>query len=286
MSNPTLLGLTLTNEEYHKDTSRISKSGLDLVNKSPLHYHYKYLDPSRKAEREKEWAVTGTAVGMALAEPDAFREKYAAIDDAEIVEEIGGARPRSTAKYGEWMKEQTAELAGKTIITLDENNQWAAMNDAARRNKAVRFLLADKEGQAERTFYYNDPGTGVACRVRPDWLAVFNGWIVDIKTTVDASPGSFSRSIAKFRYHVQDPFYTDGLKFNGFDAKGFAFIVVEKTPPYPTAVYFLPKEAKQQGNLEIRRNLDDYALALKTGIWAGYVNDQLHEINLPPWAFK
>src|ERR1044072_5874145 len=245
MSNPTLLGLTLTNEEYHKDTSRISKSGLDLVNKSPLHYHYKYLDPSRKTESENDMSVIRTARGMAL-----------------------------------------AELAGKTIITLDEYNQWVAMNDAARRNKAVRFLLADKEGQAERTFYYNDPGTGVACRVRPDWLAVFNGWIVDIKTTVDASPGSFSRSIAKFRYHVQDPFYTDGLKFNGIDAKGFAFIVVEKTPPYPTAVYFLPKEAKQQGRLEIRRNLDDYALALKTGIWAGYVNDQLHEINLPPWAFK
>jgi hypothetical protein len=286
MSNPTLLGLTLTNEEYHKDTSRISKSGLDEVNKSPLHYHYKYLDPTRKEEREKDWAKTGSAVGMAIAEPDKFRETYASIDDSEICKEIGGSRPRTTTRYGDWMKAKTDELKGKTIVTLDEYNEWVAMNDAARRNKAVRFLLADKNGQAERSFHFEDEGTGALCRIRPDWLAIFNGWITDIKTTVDASPESFARSIAKFRYHVQDSFYSTGMAKNGFDAKGFAFIVVEKTPPYPTAVYFLPIEAKKQGRIEVRRNLDSYALSLSTGIWPGYVDEKLHEITLPPWAFK
>lgn len=284
MSNPTLLGYSLTNEEYHKDTSRISKSGLDLVNKSPLHYHYKYLDPTRKAEREKEWQKTGSAVGMAIAEPDLFKEKYAAIDDTEICEEIGGTKPRTTNKYKGWFEAKSSELAGKTIITVDEFNEFIAMRDAAFKNKAVRFLLG--EGQAERSFYFTDKATGAECRIRPDWLAVFHGWIVDIKTSIDASPDVFSRSVVKYRYHVQDPFYTDGMAANGFDAKGFAFIVIEKTPPHPVGVYFLPKEAKAQGRKEYRRNLEDYALSVGSGIWPGYVAEKLHEITLPHWAFK
>jgi hypothetical protein len=284
MSNPTLLGYSLTNEEYHSDTSRISKSGLDCIEKSPLHYHYRYLDPLRKADREKEWQKTGSAVGMAIAEPEVFEQTYAMVDDAEIIKEIGGARPTSTKKYAEWMEGRVKELEGKKILTPAEYTEFIAMRDAAHKNKAVKFLL--KQGQAERSFYFTDPVTGAQCRIRPDWLADFVGWIVDIKTSVDASPGSFSRSVAKYRYHVQDPFYSDGMSLNGFKPKGFAFIVVEKTPPHPVGVYFLPLDAKEQGRKEISRNLKEYAKCLETGKWPGYVDETLHEISLPPWAFK
>lgn len=280
-----LLGLTLTNEDYHADTTRISKSGLDLINKSPLHYHYRYLDPNKVNEEEKDWALTGNATGSAITEPDLFKEKYCILDDAEIKQEIGGAKPTSTNKYKDWYIEEMHRLKDKTLLTSDLFNKCIKMRDSVHSNKMAKFLLDDKEGQAERTFYYVDPLTGVGCRVRPDWMAVFNGWIVDIKTAADASPNGFAKSVTNYRYHVQDPFYTDGLKENGIDFKGFCFIVVEKEPPHPTGVYFLPVEAKNQGRKEIRQNLNVYADCLSSGIWPGYT-DQLTELTMPNWLYK
>lgn len=286
MSNPTtpdLLGLTLTNEEYHGDTSRVSKSGLDLINKSPLHYHYRYLDPNRVKGPEPDWAVTGNAVGTAITEPDLFAEKYCVLDDVEICREIGGARPTATNRYKDWYAAKLVELKDKVILPYNEYREAIAMRDSVRANPAAKFLL--QKGQAERTFYFTDPGTGVACRVRPDWLALFAGWITDIKTSADASPEAFARSVAKFRYHVQDAFYTDGLKANGLDFKGFCFIVVEKEPPHPSAVYFLPAEAKTQGRKDYLANLATYARCLESGKWPGYA-ELVTELTMPNWLFK
>lgn len=285
MSNPTLLGLTLTKEVYHADTSRISKSGLDLVHKAPAHYHYRYLDPNYvKPKEEPGWALTGNIVGDAIVEPDTFKNTYAVLDDSEIVREIGGARPTTTNRYKEWLAAELPKHAGKTLVSAEEMAGAIRMRDAVHKNKACAYLL--KDGQAERSFHFTDPVTGVDCRVRPDWLSTFAGWITDIKTTESAHPDHFARSIFKYRYHVQDPFYTDGLHANGLDFKGFAFMVVEKAPPHISAVYFLPKEAKELGRKTYIGDLTTYNRCLKSGKWPGYTEELLTEINLPAWAYK
>lgn len=288
MSNvSTPLGVTLTNDEYHADKSRISKSGLDLINKAPAHYYYRYLDPNyKKPAEEPGWAKTGNLTGSAILEPDTFKKSYAVLDDSEICKEIGGTRPTTTNKYKEWLALELPKFAGMTLVSSAEMDEAIAMRDAVRKNKACAFLLDDKNGQAERTFYFKDPVTGVLCRIRPDWLAVFNGWIVDVKTTASAHPDDFARSIYKYRYHVQDPFYTDGLKYNGHDFKGFCFIVVEKAAPYIAEVYFIPKEAKALGRKEISNNLGLYAKCLESGVWPGYTGGLLTELNIPAWAYS
>lgn len=285
MSNE-LLGLTISNEDYHADVTRISKSGLDKINKSPLHYYNHYLDKEaielRKKLPPKEWAKTGNAVGSAITEPDLFKENYVILDDSEICKEIGGARPTATNKYKEWMEVRLKELEGKTILTAAEYQECIAMRDAVHKMKAAKLLFS--EGQAERAFYFTDPITGVLCRIKTDWLATAAGWVLDIKTSADASPDSFARSVAKFRYHVQDPFYMQGLKENGLDFKGFCFMVVEKEAPHATGFYFIPKEGTDQGKKEIARNLRTYAQCLEKNEWPGYC-ELLTEITLPRWAF-
>jgi len=283
------LGLSIDNEAYHADDTRISKSGLDKIDVSPLHYYNHYLDKDAIALRKekeklkpKEWAKTGNAVGSAIAEPDLFKENYVFLDDEEICKEIGGARPTTTNRYKEWFEKKVKEFEGKTILSPSGYAECIAMRDAVHKMKAAKLMF--KEGQAERTFYFIDPITGVACRIKPDWLATYAGWIVDIKTSADASPSAFGRSVAKFRYHVQDPFYTDGLKINGLDFKGFCFIVVEKEPPYATGFYHIPKYGQNQGRKEIVRNLTTYANCLSKNEWPGY-GELLQEIAMPSWAF-
>ena len=148
-------GIVIPNEEYHKDTSRISKSGLDLINKSPAHYYYRYLDPNYVKPKEKEWAATGNALGCAILEPDEFPIRYAFLDDVEICKEIGGARPTSTNKYKEWYEKEAERLKGKIILTPEEYNQTIKMRDSGRAHPAFKTILA--QGYSERTFHFTDP---------------------------------------------------------------------------------------------------------------------------------
>ena len=60
-----------SNLEYHLDTTRISKSGLDLIQKSPAHYYYRYLSGQHE-ERSSKALEIGSAVHAAVLEPELF----------------------------------------------------------------------------------------------------------------------------------------------------------------------------------------------------------------------
>ena len=66
----------MTNEAYHGDTTRISKSGLDLIAKSPAHYWSRYLDPNREKKEPTAAMLLGTAVHFAILEPEEFGRRY------------------------------------------------------------------------------------------------------------------------------------------------------------------------------------------------------------------
>ena len=79
--------------------------------------------------------------------------------------------------------------------------------------------------------------TGLQCKCRPDWISADGGILVDLKTTEDASPREFQRSIAKWRYHVQAGWYMAGIEAAyGTRPSGFIFIAVEKKPPFAVGV--------------------------------------------------
>lgn len=280
MTNP---GIIIPNDDYHKDTSRVSKSGLDLVNRSPAHYWERYLNPNPAPRQEKEWQKTGGALGCAVLEPDEFPLRYVVFDDTEICKEIGGKRPRTTVKYEEWHKLEIPKYAGKIILEPEYYTQLITMRDKVRAHPACKTILAN--GVSERTFYFKDPETGVACRIRPDWLADRIGYLADVKTTENASPEAFGRSAHKFRYHVQDPFYTDGMRENGFVSKGFLFICVEKEPPYNVAVYFVPPEVEKIGRAEYKANLYTFAACTNSNKWPGYEDTYAMPLQFPAYAF-
>ena len=67
----------LSNRDYHAHPA-ISKSGLDLISRSPAHYRYRApKEPSRAME-------IGTAIHTALLEPDRYAAEYV-IDRKSVV---------------------------------------------------------------------------------------------------------------------------------------------------------------------------------------------------------
>lgn len=263
----------MNNKDYHADVSRISKSGLDLVAKSPLHYWSKYLDPNREPESPTPALIVGSAFHSIVLEPDKFNEEFAVAPNVD----------RRTSA-GKQLWSDFSELnAGKTVLTSDQYDTIRRMRDAVMAQPAVEKLLS--AGKAEHTIHWDDDDTGVACKARPDFLSS-TGIVLDLKSTEDASHDSFARSCLNYRYHVQSAFYLDGLATSGnpsFDT--FVFVAVEKSAPYAVSVFVAPAEFIDLGRDTYRNDLNKYKRATETGQWHGYPKE-IQTIQLPAYAFK
>ncbi|MGQ3289063.1 PD-(D/E)XK nuclease-like domain-containing protein [Sphingopyxis sp.] len=185
-----------------------------------------------------------------------------------------------------------AENEGFTVLSPDDLAQLHAMRDAIRAHPAAGVLL-DGEGVAEASVYWTDEATGELCRCRPDrWRK--DGILVDLKSTLDASPEGFAKSLANYRYHVQAPWYLGGARA-AYEAgqlpddwqapRAFAFIAVEKSAPYAVAVYTLDAATMELGAAQMRANLDTLAECRRTGVWPGY-GDKIANLSLPDWYLR
>ena len=262
----------LENADYHRH-SAVSKSHLDQVARSPLHYWARYLDPNRVEPEPTPAMLVGSAVHTHVLELDQW--------DARYVTAPEGIDRRTKAGKAEWDAFTTA--AGKrTVLAKADAEQVMRMGHAVFAHPAAAMLLA-MPGKAETTWMWTDEATGLQCKCRPDWLTDDHSLIIDLKTTEDASPAGFRKSIANWRYHVQAAWYLGGLaQATGTCPDQFIFIVVEKKPPHAVAVYAADVEIIVAGTKQARLDLDTLAVCKAANAWPGY-SDQIETISLPPW---
>lgn len=257
------------NEAYHSDTSRIGKSGLDLINKAPAKYWEKYLNPNREREKQTEALLIGSATHSLLFEPDKFPNEFVV----------------SPSFSGEGSKKRREDFLqmneGKKPISLDVYNDISRMVDSIRKHPLMSELLSG--GVAEYRLDWQDDFTGAHCKCKPDFRNVNNGLIIDLKTTEDASEEGFQRSAWKYRYHVQSAFYEDGVRANFLPFNGFVFIAVEKEPPYLVNVYFADQDFVSLGRRQYQEDLETYMKCLQSGVWHGY-SPEIKPLTPPHWA--
>jgi exodeoxyribonuclease VIII len=263
----------MNNRDYHADTSRISKSGLDLMAKSPAHYYARYLDPNRAPQKETEALIAGRVIHSFILEPHKVADEYC------ILPELNMRTNDGKAQYQQFL----ADNQGRMPIDIGLYDNAQRIKDAVYKNQAAAELL--RIGVAERTILFQHPESGAMCKCRPDWETP-DGFIVDIKSTEDASPEAFARSAFKYRYHVQSAFYSDGFVYDkGYSPEGFVFIAVEKTPPYGVGVYFATNDVIGLGRDTYVPELFRYQACVNTGRWPAY-SDQIEDLKLPGWAYK
>ncbi|MGR3315416.1 PD-(D/E)XK nuclease-like domain-containing protein [Roseovarius indicus] len=312
----------LSNAGYHGGPG-YSKSTLDIVRRSLA--HFKHAQDQREAgvEREETAAMrVGSAEHGILLEPGQFEKEFAlpfdasewpdalaTVDDikarlkehglpvsgkkADLIERLREADP--TVQILDDLKAMHAEdSAGKAILTPAQWRDVRGMRDAAIEHPRLCKLLTDPRGKAELSAYWRDKATGLLCRCRPDlWVGDV---VLDIKTTDDARASSFERSVEKFRYYVQAPFYLDGIKKaveqsgqplpEGLEIpKQFVFGAIEKKAPYLNAIYVLDPQTMEIGRREIRDDLKALADAIARDDWPGYSRD-IQAIGLPEWRLR
>jgi hypothetical protein len=161
-----------------------------------------------------------------------------------------------------------------------------AMATAIHRHPHAPRLLS--RGEPEKTLVWRDPATGVLCRAKTDWLRPDG--IVDVKTCDKADDDSLSKALHNFGYAIQAAFYLRGFRaiLRGHGEPGaepfFAFIAVEKEPPYLPRVFQLTERALAWGDRKVSEALATYAACLEADDWPGYPTDEIPEIDLPAWV--
>lgn len=248
----------LTNEDYHKNTSYISKSGLDLINKAPALYYAKYLDKNKPKEPFNEAFLTGSAFHTFVLEPELLVKEYVVIPEFK-----GTGSRQKQHDFKELHKDKKA-------ISSKVYQQIYGMTQSVLNHPIASKLLIG--GVAEQTFTWIDSDTDTNCKCRPDKWNQERKFILDLKSTVDASERGFKNSAIKFRYDVQASFYTDGLLENGFDIERFYFIAVEKTYPFLVNVFFADSTTLSVGRSKYKDNLETYNECMFNDEWQGYEN--------------
>ena len=254
----------MTNAEYHK-RPEISKSGLDLINRSPRHYWDRYLNPKRKEKDPTPALILGSVVhDLVFNQQEYIREPN-----------INKRTKKGKAALSKFDPQDKIPVSSSIWLEACKIAQSVLSHPTAA--KLIR------EGHAEQPIFEEINGADV--RIKPDWLNDQYQLCVDLKTTTDASPKAFAHSAFKYRYHVQDAFYTDVLNKAGFKINGFVFIVVEKAPPYNVAIYQLGDEERELGRQEYLDDLETYKQCKASNEWQGYSPD-INILNFPSYYLK
>lgn len=257
----------MPNEVYHS-LPGISKSGLDKINRSPAHYRHGELTTSKAME-------IGSALHAAILEPEVFEAQYLMLPDV-------ADRRSSEYKAAVKSRGEGNVLVGKEVARIE-----GMVNAITGNYKCAKIM--GRDGWRELAFFANDPDTGVLCKIKIDFLAMGDGgyYAVDLKSTSNADPDEFSRSVERYNYHVQSSFYSDVFEWaTGQILTRFWFAAVESEKPHGVICRYLCDDSVEIGSAQYRDNLDTYANCLMHDFWPCYPqpeDDDECVISLPGW---
>lgn len=277
--------------DYHRFRAA-SASALKVIHAgTPAHLKLEWNTPE-----EPSFALQwGTLVHSLVLEPDATLPSVAVIPEtyvipADVKPKKGDPQPGETVPWNgrarycrDWLALQQA--AGRIVLTKDQLVELGKVAGAvARHPEAGPMLRAARFREA--TIVWED-ARQVPCKARLDAIGYFglNSFIVDLKTTVDASPAGFARKAWDLGYHLQAAWYVDALAASrGCDHPAFYFVAVEKDSGL-VSVHQATAAFLDAGREAYRRAMDQFAEAWHSGVWPGYP-EEIHALDVPAWARK
>lgn len=200
-------------------------------------------------------------------------------------------KDRRTNAYKE--KATEVRAAGGIPLLPDDYQRVQDMASALRQAGDIApFLFNRDHGAAEQSIFWPDPWFGVPLRARLDWLpdpGTGRTILVDYKTTEDASNWAIGRTIVKYRYYQQGPWYIDAAQAVGraSDDAVFVFVFQEKTAPYLVNVVQLDHRDAKLGRERNHRAIEIFRDCTESGIWPGYMTGtRLAFADLPAYVYR
>lgn len=257
-------------KEYHK-LPGWSKTSLDKINRSPAHYQEWIANPPEQTPA----MAFGSALHCAVLTSELYLKEYV------IVPEFDKRTKSGKDSYSKFL----SECPDKSFITAEHAGQIERMKTAIFEHPLASQIFSN--GEAEQSFFWIDPKTGLECKARPDYLR-FDGICADLKTCENAGFKDFQRSVYNYRYHVQGAFFTDGIfQADKKQCSDFVLVAIEKEPPFGIMVYRLDDLAIDAGRVAYQDNLlevkqwKEHPEAYKT---VYQLSQSPVEMPLPAWA--
>ncbi len=237
-----------------------------------LHYYIKNDKPTSK------FMDFGSLLDCLLLEPDIFYHTFAPIP--EMGEDAkGNPKPWSNQlKYCKAWTQEQRDLGLTPYSAADYDKATAIIKNIKEHKTAGPWMEGGKDQVA---IVWEDKETGLLCKGRIDKLHPDN--LADLKSTVNASPSEFRRTMNNFLYHVQGAMYCGGLaQLNGGEYLPFNLAVAESEAPHCVAAYTIGDESLSVGENLFKRAIHKYKDYLEMGP-TGY-SELPQEIEIPQWA--
>ena len=251
----------ITNEAYHADPALGRSRASDLLASCPAKVKHAMGQPSPNSPA----LLNGGMIHSAVLEPHLTDTEYGCKPA-----EIDGNSPRTNA-YKEAFAEMEDANPGKRWLPPSDYVMCMDVAASVLQHPMAKNLLYDASSLIEHTGFFEIEGT--PCKVRPDLYNKDSGIVLDLKTTIDASPKGFAKSVRQYGYLFQSAWYMTALRAMGERPKQFVFLVVEKSPPYATACYTLDNADIEREVPRVLEACKIYGECLQTDVWPGYSDD-------------
>jgi hypothetical protein len=279
--------------DYYNLRDYISYSGLKNLKKSPAHYRQYKDEP---LEVETDAMAFGSAYHSYILEPAKFETDYYVFDDDAIYQVLigeGFKSPRSTKQYKEWQESEMRVIGDRKVIEKADYFKIKDMKERLLSHYYCRALLSGGEAEKSITGQLQTVEGEINIKGRPDYIKLNKHFIIDLKTTFDASEEGFTKAAADGDYHIQAALYSDLMEMITGDERGwtFYFIAQEKRKPYAFNIFEASPQFIGQGRYEYEQLLKLYKMCIDNNKWPGYQvfcewKSGNIELNLPKWAIK
>lgn len=266
-------------DAYHRDTKlfpgfSISSNGLRKLIRRPSEYWATSpFNPDPDDSESSKALDFGKAAHAILLGDEDFAAHYVIRPDT-----INGSAWQSNRTV---CKDWLAEHADRTVVTTKDLAAIERIAKAMRLNPVVASGLLS--GRAERTMVARDGD--IWLKARPDVIPNADGMFVDLKTAADVSDDGINRAIGSAGYHVQAGLQRMIVRALGGAFDAFAFVFVEKAPPFDVRVKQLDPESLDLGERQAMAGIRLLKRCLDENRWPGFdgFGDAEGYAGVAPW---
>jgi len=237
------------------------------LEKSPYHYHYKYLSGQYRSDDDKADLILGSAVHTLVLEEHIFDNEFFVTHQENLPKK--GSAPH---------QEMMLKAGGRAVLSIKRYELAKAIAKSVKAHELSQQLIYQGAKIEQSIFFTHEP-TGIQCKARPDIM--LNGLVTDLKTTASASPRTFQRSAYDYHYFLQAGMIYEALRSIDIKMDKFVYIAVEKVEPYPIGIFVLDDDALDYGIKLFNKLMGKLKKCQDSNSWEGY---GIQSLTLPGWA--
>ena len=256
--------IKLTDGEYFGEENFFNFSLIKELLKSPLHFQTARVTPKEATPAMK----LGSTIHCYLLEPLRFANEY--LEEPEL--------DKRTKEYKEFAAKNTDKFlySKKDVNPILEKLESIKKENNTEAYPSLLRVLNQKTTNENAIFWDK-----FKCKI--DAYDEESNTLIDIKTTSDASPEAFQKTIFNSAYSIQLAHYAKGLMAAGKDTYEFKIIAIQTSAPYDVVEYEMSLDVMSYSCKKLRELYDKLENVLIFDDHTGTNNGEVVNVELPKW---